>query len=155
MKDKRSILSVDEKYMELALTEARKAAAQGEVPIGAVIVDGGRILGRGCNRPIRTNDPTSHAEIVAIRIACIRTKNYRLPTATLYVTIEPCAMCLGGIVQARLARLVFGSLDPKAGAVLSIMTFPFEKTNHQIEILGGVLAGDCGRLLKDFFKGRR
>jgi tRNA(adenine34) deaminase len=145
----------DEKYMRLALREAVRAADRGEVPVGAVAVAGGIIIGRGSNRPIRTSDPTAHAEILAIRKACRKAGNYRLPQATIYVTIEPCAMCLGAMVQARVKRLVFGALDPKSGAVASIMTFPFDRTNHRLETAGGVLADECGRLLRAFFKSRR
>lgn len=148
-------MNEDEHYMREALGQAFKAAQRGEVPVGAVIVSRGKIIARGHNRPIRTNDPTAHAEIVAVRKAGRKQRNYRLTESTLYVTIEPCAMCMGAIVQARIDRLVFGARDPKAGAVLSIMAFPLEKTNHRMEILGGVLAGECGRALKDFFKTRR
>jgi len=148
-------MSEDERFMREALNEAGKAAGRGEVPVGAVIVSGGAILARGHNRPIQSNDPTAHAEIVALRIACAKRRNYRLPGCTLYATIEPCAMCLGAAVQARIERVVFGARDPKAGAVLSIMTFPVEKTNHRMEILGGVLAAECGRLLEDFFRSLR
>jgi tRNA(adenine34) deaminase len=148
-------MSQDEKFMGEALKEAGKAADRGEVPIGAVIVSRGKILARGHNQPIGKHDPTAHAEIVAIRKASAKKKNYRLSESALYVTLEPCAMCLGAVVQARLSRLVFGALDPKSGAVLSIMTFPMDKTNHRMEILGGVLAGECGRVLKDFFRERR
>ena len=148
-------MNEDERYMRAALGQASKAAHRGEVPVGAVIVARGKVIARGHNRPIRTNDPTAHAEIVAIRKAGRKQGNYRLAECTLYVTIEPCAMCMGAIVQARIARLVFGARDPKAGAVLSIMSFPLEKTNHRMEILGGVLAGECGHALKVFFKTRR
>jgi len=145
----------DEKYMRLALREAAGGGERGEVPIGAVIVADGRIVSKGHNRPIRDGDPTAHAEIVAIRKACRKAGNYRLPGTTLYVTVEPCAMCLGAVVQARIGRLVYGALDPKAGAVASIMAFPFERTNHRLEIEGGILAEECGRLLKAFFRSRR
>jgi len=145
----------DEKYMRLALREAARAANRGEVPIGAVVVAGGKVIGRGGNRPIRNNDPTAHAEIVAIRKACLKSGNYRLPDTTIYVTLEPCAMCLGAMVQARVKRLIYGALDPKSGAVVSIMRFPFERTNHRLETAGGVLADDCGRMLREFFKARR
>jgi len=148
-------MSQDEKFMGEALKEAGKAAGRGEVPVGAVIVSSGKILARGHNRPIGGSDPTAHAEISAIRKACAKRKNYRLSECELYVTLEPCAMCVGAVVQARINRLVFGALDPKSGAVLSIMTFPMDKTNHRMEILGGVLARECGRILKDFFKERR
>jgi len=145
----------DEKYMRQALREAARAAERGEVPIGAVVVAGGKVIGRGRNRPIRSNDPTAHAEIVAIRKACLKSGNYRLPDTTIYVTLEPCAMCLGAMVQARVKRLVYGALDPKSGAVVSIMRFPFERTNHRLVTTGGVLADDCGRMLREFFKARR
>jgi tRNA(adenine34) deaminase len=141
--------------MEAALRQAARAAAKGEVPVGAVIVREGRILARGHNQPIGKNDPTAHAEIVAIRKAARKLGNYRLTDCDLYVTIEPCAMCLGGVLQARLRRLVYGADDPKAGAVRSIVVFPVEKTNHRLEIAGGVLAEESARLLRDFFKKRR
>ncbi|MCJ7486162.1 MAG: tRNA adenosine(34) deaminase TadA [Candidatus Aminicenantes bacterium] len=127
----------------------------GEVPIGAVVVREGRVIARGSNRPVKSTDPTAHAEIVALRKAARKAGNYRLPDCDLYVTVEPCAMCLGAIVQARIRRLVFGALDPKAGAVSSIMKFPFERTNHRPEVLGGVLADECAKLLRDFFRARR
>jgi tRNA(adenine34) deaminase len=145
----------DEKFMRLALREAARAAERGEVPVGTVVSAGGKVIGRGANRPIRANDPTAHAEIVALRKACAKAGNYRLPDATIYVTIEPCAMCLGAIVQARVRRLVYGALDPRSGAVVSIMTFPFDRTNHRLKISGGVLADDCGRVLRAFFRARR
>jgi len=145
----------DENYMRLALKEARKSAERGEIPVGAVIVRDGGVLALGRNKSISRCDPTAHAEIVAIRKACRKTRNYRLEGATLYVTLEPCAMCLGAIIQARLDCCVFGALDPKAGAIMSIVRFPMEKTNHRMEIVGGVLAEECGRLLKNFFKSRR
>ena len=148
-------MNEDEKFMGEALKEACKAAECGEVPVGAVIISGGKIMARGHNQPIQKNDPTAHAEIVALRKACAKQKNYRLASAVMYVTIEPCAMCLGAIVQARIKRLVFGALDPKAGAVLSVMTFPLERMNHRMEIQGGVRAEECGRVLKDFFKAKR
>lgn len=141
--------------MKAALAEARKAAERGEVPVGAVVVRGGRIVARGSNRPIGTGDPTAHAEIVALRRAARRTGNYRLAGCDLFVTLEPCAMCLGAVVQARVRRLVYGAADPKAGAVSSVMAFPFERLNHRPEVLGGVLAGPAAGLLKDFFGRRR
>lgn len=141
--------------MKAALAEAVRALKAGEVPVGAVIVSGGGILARGRNRMIGSSDPTAHAEVDVLRRAARKTGNYRLTGCDLYVTIEPCAMCLGAAVQARIRRLVFGAFDSKAGAVASAFEFPFEKLNHRIEIRGGVRAGDCGRLLKDFFKARR
>jgi tRNA(adenine34) deaminase len=154
--EKKSLsLNRDEFFMGEALREAHKSAQRGEVPIGAVIVAAGRIIGRGHNESIGRKDPTAHAEIMAIRKACLRSKNYRLPDAEIYVTVEPCAMCLGAIIQARLKRLVFGGPEPKAGAVQSIMNFPLEKTNHRMEIASGVLAQDCGRILENFFMAKR
>ena len=135
--------------------EAWQAQKNGEIPVGAVLVADNKILSRGYNTTIETQDPTSHAEIVVIRKACELRGNYRIPDCELFVTLEPCAMCLGAAVQARIRRLVFGARDPKAGAVESIMHFPFERTNHQLEIKGGILAGDCGRILKEFFKDKR
>jgi len=145
----------DAYFMKKALAEARKAGDRGEVPVGAVVVKDGRILSRGYNRPISANDPTVHAEIVALRKAARKTKNYRLNGCQLYVTLEPCAMCLGAAVQARIERLVYGAADPKSGAVVSVMRFPFRKLNHRPSILGGILADDGARLLGEFFKRRR
>jgi tRNA(adenine34) deaminase len=145
----------DVDFMKKALREGAKAAKAGEVPIGAVVVQAGRVIARGSNRPVKSTDPTAHAEIVALRRAAGKVGNYRLPDCDLYVTVEPCAMCLGALVQARIRRLVFGALDPKAGAVSSIMQFPFERTNHRPEVLGGVLADECAKLLRDFFRARR
>jgi tRNA(adenine34) deaminase len=145
----------DERYMSEALAEAQKAQRKGEVPVGAVVVMDDRIIARGCNKPVLENDPTAHAEIVALRNACLQLENYRLSECDLYVTLEPCAMCLGAVLQARIRRLVFGAFDPKNGAVESVMMFPFGKMNHHLEIKGGVLAGECGKILKDFFEQRR
>lgn len=145
----------DAKLMRAALAEAAKAADRGEVPVGAVVVRSGLIVARGSNKPIRSSDPTAHAEIVALRRAAKKTGNYRLPDCDLYVTVEPCAMCLGAVVQARVRRLIFGASDPKAGAVRSVMDFPFEKVNHRPEIVGGVLAGESSALLRAFFRARR
>jgi tRNA(adenine34) deaminase len=145
----------DEFFMRKALAEAEKSLKKKEVPVGAVLISGLKILSRGHNEPILKNDPTAHAEITAIRKACLKKKNYRLPDCELYVTLEPCAMCLSALVHARVKRLVFGAYDPKAGAVESMMKFPFEKTNHRIEIKGGVLADECGKILKDFFHKKR
>lgn len=145
----------DEFFMGKALAEAEKSLEKKEVPVGAVLVSANKILGRGHNEPILRNDPTAHAEITAIRKACLKKKNYRLPDCELFVTLEPCAMCLSALVHARVKRLVFGAYDPKAGAVESMMKFPFEKTNHRIEIKGGVLADECGKILKGFFLKKR
>jgi tRNA(adenine34) deaminase len=145
----------DTVFMKAALQEAAKAATAGEVPVGAVVVRDGRIVARGSNKPVKSSDPTAHAEIVALRKAARKAGNYRLPDCDLYVTVEPCAMCLGALVQARIRRLAFGALDPKAGAVSSIMKFPFERANHRPEIVGGILADECAKLLRDFFHARR
>lgn len=145
----------DEFFMRQALVEAEKSLAMGEVPVGAILVSEDKILSRAHNQPISKNDPTAHAEVVAIRKACQKRKNYRLQNCELYVTLEPCVMCLGALVQARIKRLIFGAYDPKSGAVESIMCFPFEKSNHTIEIKSGVMAEECGKLLSVFFKDKR
>ena len=143
-------------YMQLALAEAQAAAEAGEVPIGAVLIHSGAIMVRSGNRTIRNNDPTAHAEIVVIREMSQTIHNYRLTGATLYVTLEPCAMCAGAIIQARISRVVYGADDPKAGAVQSIMqVLNHPQLNHRIEVRRGVLAGRCAELLQTFFKGRR
>jgi len=145
----------DVSFMRQALRSAERAARAGEVPVGAVIVRAGRIIARGANRPVRSSDPTAHAEIVALRRAAKKAGNYRLPDCDLYVTVEPCAMCLGAIVQARIRRLVYGTPDPKAGAVRSVMTFPFDRLNHRPEVVGGVLAEEAAAPLRAFFSARR
>lgn len=145
----------DEFFMKEALAESRKSLDKGEIPVGAVLVSEKKIVSRGHNESISRIDPTAHAEVLALRVACFLRNNYRLPDCELYVTLEPCAMCLGAAVHARIRRLVFGAYDPKGGAVESIMNFPFEKTNHRIEIKGGVLAEECSQLLKVFFKDKR
>jgi len=142
--------------MEAALEEARAAAARGEVPIGAVIVAGGRIIARAGNRTISECDPTAHAEMVALREAARIVGNYRLPDADLYVTIEPCAMCAGAMIQARIARLIYGADDPKAGAVRSCFSiFSHPQLNHRVEVTAGLLAEEAAALLKGFFAARR
>jgi tRNA(adenine34) deaminase len=145
----------DKRFMLEALAEAQEALKAGEVPVGAVLVEGDKIISRAHNEPISTHDPTAHAEIVAIREACQKKKNYRLLGCELYVTLEPCAMCLGAAVHARLQKVVFGVLDPKGGAVKSVKAFPFDEMNHRIEIKGGVLARECGKILKSFFEKKR
>ena len=145
----------DREIMARALRLAARAAAAGEVPVGAVIVRDGAIVGRGANRPVASSDPTAHAEIVALRRAARRAANYRLPDCDLFVTVEPCAMCLGAAVQARVRRIVYGADDPKAGAVSSVLRFPFERLNHRPEIVGGVLAAESAALMRDFFRARR
>ena len=145
----------DKGYMRFALAEARRAGKENEVPVGAVVVSDGKVIGRGHNRPIGLADPTAHAEVLAIRRACRKRRSYRLADCDLFVTLEPCTMCLGAVVQARLRRVVYGASDPKAGAVRSVMRFPFRRLNHRPEIRGGLLAEECGFLLKGFFASRR
>jgi len=147
----------DRTYMAQALTLAEAASAAGEVPVGALIVDAsGAVIGQGVNRVIRDHDPSAHAEIVALRDAGQRLANYRLPGATLYVTLEPCAMCVGAMLHARLARIVFGAPDPKTGACGSVLDLGASRQlNHQTRIDGGVLAEACGEVLRRFFRARR
>ena len=142
--------------MRAALTEAGKALAAGEVPVGAVLVSDGEVTGTGHNRSIADYDPTAHAEIVALRAAAAARGNHRLGGATLYVTLEPCIMCIGALAQARVARIVFGAYDPKAGAAGSAIDLSDSAAlNHHPEINGGLLAGECGAVLADFFAARR
>jgi tRNA(adenine34) deaminase len=146
----------DERFMRRALAEAARGAAEGEVPVGAVVVRDGKIVARAHNRPIALSDPAGHAEILALRRAGRRTGNYRLSGCTLYVTIEPCAMCAGAIVHARIARVVFGGFDPKAGAcgsALTVLNSPL--LNHKVEVTHGVLAEDCASILRQFFRKKR
>lgn len=146
----------DYDYMQIALDLARQAAAAGEVPVGAIVVKDGAIIGRGSNAPITTHDPTAHAEIRAMRDAAQHLGNYRLVDCTLYVTLEPCAMCSGAIQHARIAKLVYGASDPKTGACGSVVNLMAEpKLNHHTEITGGVLSEQCGALLSSFFSARR
>lgn len=142
--------------MEMALAQARAAAAGGEVPVGAVIVKEGEVVGEGQNRNLRDHDPTAHAEIVALRQAAARLGNHRLAGCVLFATIEPCAMCAGAMVHARLARLVYGASDPKAGAAGSVLeVLNNTRLNHRMEVTSGVLAGRCSELLVKFFESRR
>ena len=142
--------------MQSAMREAEAAAAAGEVPVGAVVVSGADVIGVGQNRSVRDNDPSAHAEVVALREACLAQANYRLTDATLYVTLEPCAMCIGALVQARVSRVVFGAYDSKAGAAGSAVDLTESRAfNHRFEVMGGVLADECGALLQDFFRSRR
>ncbi len=139
------------------MSQAELAARSGEVPVGAVVVaQDGRCLGVGHNRPVSASDPTAHAEIQALRAACTEAGNYRLPGATLYVTLEPCLMCLGAMLHARLARIVYGAADPKTGACGQLFAVANEMhLNHQTEVHGGILAEPCGALLQEFFRARR
>jgi len=146
----------DRAAMEIALAEARKAAEAGEVPIGAVAVHEGAIIGYGQNRVLRDSDPTAHAEVIAMREAALALRNHRLTGVTLYVTLEPCAMCAGAMIHARLDRLVYAAADPKAGAagsVLSVLNHP--KLNHQMQVEQGTLAEEAAELLRSFFRERR
>ena len=149
-------MTQDEVFMREALALAREAAAADEVPVGAVLVLDGAVAGRGFNQPIRRADPTAHAEIMALRDAATRAGNYRLPGSTLYVTLEPCVMCTGAIMHARVGRVVFGARDPKTGAAGSVVDlYAEERLNNHAAIEGGVLAEDCGALLSAFFAARR
>jgi tRNA(adenine34) deaminase len=146
----------DRRFMRVALREARRGALEKEVPVGAVVVKEGQVLARAHNRPLSTHDPTAHAEILVLRRAARRLGNYRLNECSLYVTIEPCAMCAGAIVHARLKRVVFGARDPKAGAsgsALRVLNHP--KLNHHAEVVSGVLKEECAEVIKDFFLVRR
>jgi tRNA(Arg) A34 adenosine deaminase TadA len=151
-----SAAELDQIFMGAALAEARQAALAGEVPVGAVLVADGRILARAGNRTITDCDPTAHAEIVVLREVARAIRNYRLPGADLYVTIEPCAMCAGAMIQARIARLIYGADDPKVGAVRSCFSLLNDsRLNHRVEVVPGVLAEDSAALLQNFFAARR
>jgi tRNA(adenine34) deaminase len=146
----------DESLMREAMTLARAAEALGEVPVGAIVVRDGVIVGRGFNAPIAGHDPTAHAEIAALRDAARNLGNYRLPGCELFVTLEPCAMCAGAIMHARIARVVYGARDPKTGVHASVLDlFAVDQLNHHTEVQGGVLADECSRMLSDFFAARR
>jgi tRNA(adenine34) deaminase len=152
--DERS--SPDERFMREALDQARRAEASGEVPIGAVVVLDGGVIGRGYNRPIGAVDPTAHAEIVALRGAASAAGNYRLVGADVYVTLEPCLMCVGALVQARVRRVVFGAREPKTGALVSTLEpLRLPVLNHRFEVVEGVLEPECRALVQEFFKARR
>jgi len=143
-------------WMRAAINEAEQAGLRGEVPVGAVVVQEDKCIGVGGNSPIETNDPTAHAEIIALRRASAALTNYRLPGATLYVTLEPCIMCMGAIILARIDRMVFGANDPKSGAAISKYSIGRDnQLNHSIEVTGGVLQEECARLLTSFFRARR
>jgi tRNA(adenine34) deaminase len=146
----------DLEAMHAAIVEAESASADGEVPVGAIVLLDGEIIGRGANRVIRDSDPTAHAEIIAMRSAAQTLHNYRLTGATLVVTLEPCAMCAGAILHARIGRLVYAAADPKAGAcgsVLAVMNHP--KLNHSVDVEAGLMAEECGAMLQQFFRARR
>ena len=146
----------DEQGMQLALDQAHQAAAAGEVPVGAVVVKNGQVIATGRNAPIANHDPTAHAEVVALREAAKVLGNYRLEGCTLYVTLEPCAMCSGAMLHARVDRVVFGAADPRTGVAGSVINlFKNTQLNHQTQVTGGVLAEACGQLLKDFFRPKR
>lgn len=151
-----SVISDDEHWMRHALNLAHKAAELDEVPVGAVLVKDGQLLSEGWNQPIAQHDPTAHAEIMAIRSAAQQMQNYRLPGTTLYITLEPCTMCAGAIIHARISRVVFGAAEPRAGAAGSaINLLQNTQFNHQTEFTSGVLSDECGQVLKDFFASRR
>ena len=145
----------DETFMREALEQARRALHLGEVPIGAVVVAEGGVMGEGFNQPIRAADPSAHAEIVALRQAARATGNYRLTGATIYVTLEPCLMCVGAIVNARVATVVYGAPEPKWGALGSILDARSLRLNRRLEVIGGILEAECRQLVVDFFKFRR
>ena len=144
-----------EGFMRLALQEADSALHLGEVPVGAIVVRGGLVVARGFNQPIRGLDPTAHAEVVALRLAARALGNYRLPGASLYVTIEPCLMCVGALVQARIAEVIYGAPEPKAGALRSTLQFETLSVNHRFRVVSGILEADCRQIVVDFFKFRR
>jgi tRNA(Arg) A34 adenosine deaminase TadA len=149
-------MSADLDHLRAAIAEAQSAETAGEVPVGAVVVHNNTIIGRGQNRVLRDSDPTAHAEIVALREAGLHLRNYRLEDCTLYATLEPCAMCAGAIIHARISRLVYAAPDPKAGAcgsVLSVLNHP--QLNHKLELIPGLLADECSALLTNFFRNRR
>ena len=149
-------LELDRQFMEQALEQAQLAAIAGEVPVGAVIVRNGVVLSKAFNKPITNHDPSAHAEMLALRQAALSEENYRLPGTTLYVTLEPCTMCAGAMLHARVDRIVYGAADPKTGAAGSVLdVFSSKQINHQTVIEGGVMGEECGQLLRDFFKERR
>ena len=147
---------LDEQYMRLAIEQAQLAAQSGEVPVGAVLVRDGEVISKAFNKPIANHDPSAHAEMLALREATLAEQNYRIPGSTLYVTLEPCAMCSGAMLHARVGRVVYGAPDPKTGAAGSVLDlFSCKQINHQTSVEGGMMAQECGQLLRDFFKGRR
>jgi tRNA(adenine34) deaminase len=149
-------VELDRQFMQQALEQAHLAALAGEVPVGALIVRNGEVIARAFNQPITHHDPSAHAEMLALRQAALSEKNYRLPDTTLYVTLEPCTMCAGAMLHARVDRIVYGAADPKTGAAGSVLdVFSSKQINHQTIVEGGIMAEECGQLLRDFFKERR
>lgn len=149
-------MNLDEKYMRIALKEAQKAIIFDEVPVGAIIVKDGKIISRAFNKKETTNDPTSHAEVNAIRKACKKLNSWRLEDATIYVTVEPCSMCAGTLLQCRIGRIVYGAKDPKGGAIeSSLKLFDAKNINHHPQILGGVLQQECSSIISNYFKSKR
>ena len=147
---------LDRQFMQQAIEQAKLAAIAGEVPVGAILVRDGQIISRAFNKPISNHDPSAHAEMLALREAALSEENYRLPGTTLYVTLEPCAMCSGAMLHARVDRIVYGATDPKTGAAGSVLDiFSSKQINHQTHVQGGVMGDECGQILRDFFKERR
>ena len=147
---------LDRQFMQQALDQAKLAAVAGEVPVGAVLVRDGQVISTGFNQPISNSDPSAHAEMMALRAAALEESNYRLPGTTLYVTLEPCTMCAGAMLHARVDRVVFGATDPKTGAAGSVLNvFSEKQINHQTQVEGGIMSEECGQILRDFFKERR
>ena len=147
---------LDQQYMRMAIEQAQLAAQSGEVPVGAVLVRDGQVISKAFNKPIANHDPSAHAEMLALREAALAEENYRIPGTTLYVTLEPCAMCSGAMLHARVGRVVYGAPDPKTGAAGSVLdVFSSKQINHQTSVEGGIMGEECGQLLRDFFKGRR
>lgn len=147
---------LDQQYMRMAIEQAQLAAQSGEVPVGAVLVKDGQVISKAFNKPIANHDPSAHAEMLALREAALAEENYRIPGSTLYVTLEPCAMCSGAMLHARIDRVVYGTSDPKTGAAGSVLDiFASKQINHQTSVEGGIMSEECGQLLRDFFKGRR
>ncbi|QWE21139.1 tRNA adenosine(34) deaminase TadA [Polynucleobacter sp. AP-Kolm-20A-A1] len=147
---------LDRQFMQQAIEQAKLAAIAGEVPVGAILVRDGQVISRAFNKPISNHDPSAHAEMLALREAALTEENYRLPGTTLYVTLEPCAMCSGAMLHARIDRVVYGAPDPKTGAAGSVLDiFSSKQINHQTAIEGGMMGEECGKLLRDFFKERR
>lgn len=147
---------LDQRYMRMAIEQAQLAAQSGEVPVGAVLVKDNEVIAKAFNKPIANHDPSAHAEMLALRAAALAEENYRIPGSTLYVTLEPCAMCSGAMLHARIDRVVYGAPDHKTGAAGSVLDlFASKQINHQTSVEGGIMGEECGQMLRDFFKGRR